>query len=346
MTERMKRIIRWVAYVIAVLAVLNLIRQPPMPHYGQRFQHSWTEPILAFVHFLSDPSAWAAYSGQNYQPHVYYSNTGGSGTGLGLGQNSGSFEMALPNNPDQALACASNYQVWTNNSANGSQDTNTQMIGIGVDHVQVDSGCPMWPYMGSHIFGPGTLSFGPTPSVPVFAPANAYGVVAEYRTDSITYGGQYACGGGGAINSISASGGNETINVSSTSGYAVNDLIQVTGSSVAADNSSPGATFKITSLVTNTSITFANASAATCSSSCGNVAFPWQEGPPPYTEPLGTDGNPPALTASVNRTSSGGGSPISWSILGQVICAPMLACPNFNGCGLWNVGAAGNPAFQ
>jgi hypothetical protein len=334
-----------VVFLIAFRIVQRVTVEPRMPYFGAPSHHSWTEPLLAFFRFLADPTAYGGYSGQNYQPHAYYSNASGSGTGLGLGANSGSFDMALPTNPDEAIACASNYQAWTNNSANGAADINTQMIGIGVNHVQ-DSGCPMWPYNGSHIFGPGVLSFGSTPSVPVFAPANGYGIAAEYRVDSIIYPGQYGCGGGGAISTISASAGNETINVGTTVGYAVNDVIQVTGSSIASDNSLPGQVFKITSLVPNTSITFVNASAATCSSSCGNVADPWQIGQPPYVEPLGVDGQPPALTANVNRTGSGGGSPISWSLLGQTVCAPLIACPYSNGCGLWNTGAAGNPAYQ
>jgi hypothetical protein len=231
------------------------------------------------------------------------------------------------------------------------------LAGIGVDHTQSVNGCPMWPYIGAHIF-----SAGPTGTeVPAYAPANGYGVAVEYRADAITYPGQYGCGGGNTISSITASGGNETLNGVSQgtcgagtiqiggSGICAGatDFIQVTGSSVAADNSTPGTVLKTTSLnTTSGTITFANASAANCSSSCGNVAFAWQEGPAPYTVPNGYDGNPPAVIASVNRTGSGGGSPISWSLLGQLTCGPLLACPYSGGCGLWSTGAAGNSAYQ
>jgi len=308
-----------------------------------RSNQSWATPVLAFLQFLQGP-AWASYSGQNNVPHVYYSQASDSGS-LGLSATGNNVYLTPPNKPDEALACVEEYQLWTNNSANASADNATYLEGIGVSNVQTDTGCPIWPYIGDHIFGSGPPTI--NGQFAVFAPAasNLYGNAREQRIDAIMYNGQYGCGGGGAISTISAGGGNETINVASTSGYAVNDFIQVTGASITADNSTPGTAFKIGSLVTNTSITFPNASAATCSSSCGNVAFPYQAGSPPYTVLNGASTingtSTPAVNALIARAPSGGPTSVVYSVLANMVCSPMVACPYGAGCGLWS-SASGN----
>lgn len=343
---KLKRILDVVCWIAIILVAINIARHPYPPD-GK--PHSL--PVLADWSFF--PLSIAANSGQNYPPHLYYgegSQCGGTGgygscfsghTALSAGANDSAM-LQLPENPDQPIACIEYYSADINVNSATAGDWVYAVPG-GVANPQ-NSGCPQFPYIGSHAYGPGyTLVDGASAASTFATNASGFGSWFDQRGDRITFNGASGCGSPLNITSASFNSGTNTVTATvsgNTGGNAIaaGHYVQVFGSSASGNNSqliggnNEGA-FPVTA-ASSTSISYTDGSGANCSSSCGTISWPNYQGPPPYNLLLGQDGSYPQLGLEI-EVPSGASYSVSYTLWARELCISMIGCSmaGSGGCG-------------
>jgi hypothetical protein len=338
--KRIKEIVGWIAWVAVIVLAVNVVREPSR---ADRKPHQF--PILSRWSLF--PYSIAANLNQSYAPHGYADNSNVSGSGLSAGQTGTSSSMQLPSPADAALWCFTTFDVSIVNSTGAT--ANPDFVPGGVSDNSINTP-PMFPYIGtSHPGGTGwPCSIGGcgNPGIYFSIPSGGSAASSAYRGDGIIYNGQTTAS---PISSCSFSTPTVTCNATTATfattcsgGACQGEYVQVFGSSVNGDNSQPGmgttGSFPLTN-VTSSSFSYADASGAACSSSCGSAYVPYVPGGPPYTTLAGFGGGTPAVVGYVEQPASGT-NPISYSVIGSYACFPLTACAtqsnDFSGCGVGN----------